>query len=274
MNELTVKNIICGYQKKTVLNDICFSVPGKTIVGILGCNGCGKTTLLKAIAGLLPHKGECQFNDQILELLTARERALCCGYIPQQNSISIDLSVMEVVLMGFNPDLKLLQSPTKQMKQKAADALELVGLDGRIHDHFMNLSAGQKQLVLLARTFACDRRLFLLDEPESALDFRLRYQAIGLLRQKIQKNQGIALITLHDSSLALNYCGLLLVLSEKKLIGEIRPFHTPIPKTEQLLSEIYGTISIKELTTHNGQKRLVMLKEDDIFEGSHKDHFF
>ena len=94
------------------------------------------------------------------------------------------------------------------------------------------------------------------------------------MRQKIQKNQGIALITLHDSSLALNYCDLLLVLSEKKLIGEIRPFHTPIPKTEQLLSEIYGTISIKELTTHNGQKRLVMLKEDDIFEGSHKDHFF
>lgn len=82
------------------------------------------------------------------------------------------------------------------------------------------------------------------------------------------------MITLHDSSLALNYCDLLLVLSEKKLIGEIHPFHTPIPKTEQLLSEIYGTISIKELTTYNGQKRLVMLKEDDIFEGSHKDHFF
>ena len=77
MNVLTVKNIICGYQKKTVLNDISFSVPGGTIAGILGCNGCGKTTLLKAIAGLLPHKGECQFNDQILESLTARERALC-----------------------------------------------------------------------------------------------------------------------------------------------------------------------------------------------------
>ena len=98
--------------------------------------------------------------------------------------------------MGFNPDLKLLQSPTKQMKQKAADALELVGLDGRIHDHFMNLSAGQKQLVLLARTFACDRRLFLLDEPESALDFRLRYQAIGLLPTLLVSIVGI-FVTVH-----------------------------------------------------------------------------
>ena len=91
-------------------------------------------------------------------------------------------------MMGFNPELKLLQTPTRQMKETAIQALIDVGLGNRMYDNFQSLSAGQKQLCILARTFAGKRKLLLLDEPESALDFRLRYQAMDLLQDYIQQN--------------------------------------------------------------------------------------
>ena len=108
-----------------------------------------------------------------------------------------------------------------------------------MYDNFQSLSAGQKQLCILARTFAGKRKLLLLDEPESALDFRLRYQAMELLQDYIQQNHASALITLHDSALALNYCDSLLIR----------------------LSKIYGTISLSKLNDRLGNSRLVMMKE-------------
>ena len=249
MNLLTVTNLSAGYAGKQVIKDISFFVAPKTIVGILGANGCGKTTLIKAIANLLPHTG--------------RQLALLCGYIPQKSGISIDLTLLDVVLMGFNPKLSLLQSPTEQMKKEAFDALCSVGLGSRKDDNFQQLSEGQKQLCLLARTFVLKRRLLLLDEPESALDFRLRYEMMGLLRTYVSNNNAAALVTLHDPSLALNYCDTLLVLSDCGLLGELQPFSTPISKMEPLLSSIYGTISLTTLSTRRGEKRLIMIKEDD-----------
>lgn len=211
MNLLTVTNLSAGYAGKQVIKDISFFVAPKTIVGILGANGCGKTTLIKAIANLLPHTGSCQLDDTYLENASPRQLALLCGYIPQKSGISIDLTLLDVVLMGFNPKLSLLQSPTEQMKKEAFDALCSVGLGSRKGDNFQQLSEGQKQLCLLARTFVLKRRLLLLDEPESALDFRLRYETMGLLRTYVAKNNAAALVTLHDPSLALNYCDTLLL---------------------------------------------------------------
>lgn len=263
MNLLTVTNLSAGYSQKPVVKDVSFSVAPKTIVGILGANGCGKTTLIKSIANLLPHTGSCQLDGAYLEKLSPRQLAALCGYIPQKSGISIDLTLMDVVLMGFNPKLALLQPPTEQMKQAAFEALCSVGLGSRKDYNFQQLSEGQKQLCLLARTFVLDRKLLLLDEPESALDFRLRYEMMELLRAYVEKNSAAALVTLHDPALALNYCDTLLVLSDSGLIGEIYPSSTPIFKMEQLLSSIYGTISLTTLSTRRGKKRLVMLKEDD-----------
>ena len=86
---------------------------------------------------------------------------------------------------------------------------------------------------------------------------------MGLLRTYVAKNNAAALVTLHDPSLALNYCDTLLVLSDCGLLGELQPFSTPISKMEPLLSSIYGTISLTTLSTRSGEKRLIMIKEDD-----------
>ena len=228
MKLLTVNNLSAGYNGTDIIKNISFSVDSGQIIGILGANGCGKTTLIKSLANLHPHTGNCQLDTITVESVSQKELARLCGYIPQNNSISLDLTLFDVVMMGFNPELKLLQTPTRQMKETAIQALIDVGLGNRMYDNFQSLSAGQKQLCILARTFAGKRKLLLLDEPESALDFRLRYQAMELLQDYIQQNHASALITLHDSALALNYCDSLLILSDGRLIGTIIPSETSI----------------------------------------------
>ena len=195
MKLLTVNNLSAGYNGTDIIKNISFSVDSGQIIGILGANGCGKTTLIKSLANLLPHTGNCQLDTITVESVSPKELARLCGYIPQNNSISLDLTLFDVVMMGFNPELKLLQTPTRQMKESAIQALMDVGLGNRMYDNFQSLSAGQKQLCILARTFAGKRKLLLLDEPESALDFRLRYQAMELLQDYIQQNHASALIT-------------------------------------------------------------------------------
>ena len=185
MNLLTVNGLSAGYDGKNVIKEICFSMESGKITGLLGANGCGKTTLIKAVANLIPHQGSCCMEGQDTKSLSSRQFAALCGYIPQRSGISIDLTLLDVVLMGFNPDLKFFQQPGSQMKKEALHALSMVGLAHRKNDNFQHLSEGQKQLVLLARTFAGKRKLLLLDEPESALDFRLRYQVMELLHDHV-----------------------------------------------------------------------------------------
>lgn len=183
---------------------------------------------------------------------------------PPKSGITIDLTVLDVVLMGYHPDLSLLQPPTAQMKEHAKATLTMVGLPDREQKNYNQLSEGQKQLCILARTFVGARKLLLLDEPESALDFRFRNQMMQHLRTYVTAHDACALVTLHDPSLALNTCDELLVLSNGTHSGKISPKSTPVSKMESLLSSIYGTINIAKLHDKNGNEHLVMIQEESI----------
>ena len=264
MSFFSAANISAGYGKNQIITNLSFETQRSCLTGILGANGSGKTTLLKAICGILPHQGTCMLENFRLESLSVRQIAKLCGYIPQCSGISIDISVLDVVLMGFNPQLGLLEQPTKQMRSAALFAIEQVGLTGKAHRNYQHLSEGQKQLCILARTLVTDSRLLLLDEPESALDFRYRYQVLTLLRKWVAEKQAGAIITLHDPMLALNYCDQLLILSDGNLLGTIYPRTDSLKDMEQLLCTIYGTISLQYAVTKSGQCQLIMLNEESI----------
>ena len=150
------------------------------------------------------------------------------------------------------------------MKEHAKATLTMVGLPDREQKNYNQLSEGQKQLCILARTFVGARKLLLLDEPESALDFRFRNQMMQHLRTYVTTHDACALVTLHDPSLALNTCDELLVLSNGTHSGNISPKSTPVSKMESLLSSIYGTINIAKLHDKNGNEHLVMIQEESI----------
>ena len=246
MSLLEVRHLCAGYGKRRILEDISFSLDPGELVGVLGENGSGKTTLLKSVCGILPHRGECLLGGGNREDLSSRQLARKISYIPQRSGISIDLSALEVVLMGFNPQLRLLEYPNAAMKRRAGQALEAVGLGGRGEENFQSLSQGQQQLCILARTLVSQAEVLLLDEPESALDFGGRYRMLGQLQDFLGREKA-ALVTLHDPQLALNRCHRLLLLSGGKLMGEIFPGRSSLRDMETALEKLYGELSLSRV---------------------------
>ena len=264
MRYFSAKGIRAGYGRHTILENISFDLDAGTLMGIIGANGSGKTTLLKSLCGILPHRGTCELESSVLEDLSPKQLARLVSYIPQRSGISIDISALDVVLMGFNPQLGLLEHPTKKMKDTAMQALDQVGLAGKEETNYLHLSEGQKQLCILARTLVSDSRLLLLDEPESALDFRFRHQMLFLLRNWVASRERSAIVTLHDPALALNFCDQLLLLSEGSVLGMIQPKSDSLDKMEQMLRQVYGPISLQRCHNRKGEAQIVMLREDDL----------
>lgn len=264
MSFFSASHISAGYGSHHVIQDVSFELTQGSLMGILGANGSGKTTLLKSICGILPHEGSSLLESFRLEDLSVRQIAKLCSYIPQRSGISIDISVLDVVLMGFNPHLGLLEHPTGSMQTAARQALEQVGLAEKADMNYLHLSEGQKQLCILARTLVAGSKLLLLDEPESALDFRYRHRILALLRHWVQNTQSSAIVTLHDPTLALNYCESLLLLAEGKVFGVVHPKTDSIETMAQMLSKIYGNISLQYVLTRSGQTQLIMLNEDNV----------
>ena len=263
MSFFTVRDLTAGYGKSPVIRDLSFELESGCLMGILGANGSGKTTLLKTICGILPHKGRCTLEGTLLEACSPRQLARLCSYIPQRSGIGIDLSVLDVVLMGFNPRLGMLERPDRAMRTAALRAIAQVGLAGKEQANYLHLSEGQKQLCILARTLVTESRLLLLDEPESALDFRYRYKMLDELRGWIASAQGGAIITLHDPVLALNHCDKLLLLADGQLVGVMSPRTDSLETMERLLRAVYGPISVQPCKTRSGRTRLLLLKEEE-----------
>ncbi len=263
MSFFSADHISAGYDRNYVIKDVCFSLERGQLMGIIGANGSGKTTLIKAICGNMPHAGSVTLDGCALETLSARRLAGVCAYVPQRSGITIDISALDVVLMGFNPRLGLLEHPSAAMRAAAREALVKVGLSGKENVNYMHLSEGQKQLCILARTLAADAKLLLLDEPESALDFRYRYRMLELLRGWVKDEGKTAIVTLHDPSLALNYCDRLLLLSDGSVLGTIYPQTDALDQMERMLAQIYGAVSLQICPTRSGRTQIVMLKEDE-----------
>jgi len=156
-----------------------------------------------------------------------------------------------------------LQQPDHEMRRQVMQALECVGLREFAQRNYLKLSEGQKQLCILARTLVSRGKLLLLDEPESALDFRYRNRMLGLLKQWIREEKRCALMALHDPQLALNNCSQLVLLQNGRVLNILRPGADSIERMEENLARIYGNIQLVRLQNRNGKDQLVMLTEQE-----------
>ena len=154
MSLLEVRGLTAGYGGRQVVQNASFAAEAGELTGLLGANGSGKTSLLKAVCGILLHAGSCFVAGQRLEGLGPRQLARVCGYIPQRSGIGVDLTAREVVLMGSNPRLGLLERPSAAMRAEADRALAAAGLAGREEENYQTFSEGEKQLCILARALA------------------------------------------------------------------------------------------------------------------------
>ena len=209
-----------------VARDVTLEVTAGQILAILGPNGRGKTTLIKALVGALPL---CAGN---------REGRGAVAYVPQGAGIGFDYQVREVVVMGRARHLGLFQSPRMADYEAAEAALAHVGM-ADLHDRRVTtLSGGERQLVMIARALAGECDLLILDEPASALDLKNQHKLFGILRTLAHDNGlGIAFST-HVPGHAFEAAdrALLLYGQDRRVLGPVAEV-----LTEDALSALYDT---------------------------------
>ena len=193
---LEVKDLTLGYEKENIIENISFTVEDKDFIIVVGKNGAGKSTLIKGILGLIkPKSGEIKFSPSLKKNLI--------GYMPQETKVSqsFPASVYEIVLSGRINKMGFRPFYNKEDKIKALEALKILNISNIKDKSFSELSGGQRQKVLLARSLCATEKLLILDEPSNNLDQTSR-EEFYLLLMKLNKEFGITIIMIsHDSDL-------------------------------------------------------------------------
>lgn len=263
MSFISVDNITAGYTKEKVLEEVSFKIDEGELIGILGLNGSGKSTLAKAICNIIPHEGNVTINKNVVEDLKISQVAKLISYVSQKSGLSLDISVLDVVLMGFNPTLKLLEKPNQRMIDEAKFILETIGLYDYIDTNFMLLSEGQKQLTILARALISSGSLLVMDEPDSSLDFNVRIKMFHMLRNWIKNESRAGLVILHDVMLALNNCDRLILLNNKTIEDVVDLHNDKLEDIEEKLRKVYKDISLFKIKNKFGKENFTVLFESE-----------
>jgi iron complex transport system ATP-binding protein len=181
---LSFQNVTFGYRRtQPILQAVNFELHPGRIMAILGPNGVGKTTLLYlALGWLSAWDGEICLDGHTLRSYSRQERGRWLALVPQSEHTPFDYTVLDYVLMGRAPYLPPLGMPTPADYAAAMQALEQVGLAAMAEHPVPQLSSGERQLMLLARSIAQSPRLFLLDEPTAHLDLRNKSRLIQIMR--------------------------------------------------------------------------------------------
>jgi iron complex transport system ATP-binding protein len=200
---LSLRGATFCYDDRAIFCDLDLDVYPGEVLSILGPNGCGKTTLLRCISGALKLKvGNARLNGTDISSLSVTELARKIGFLYQEHHAPFPFSVLEVVRMGRTPYLGIFDSPSAKDIALAELALTQVGMLHLEHKPYTQISGGERQLVLLARTLAQEPEIILLDEPTSHLDFG--NQALSLQLITALAKQGISMImTTHNPNHAL-----------------------------------------------------------------------
>lgn len=176
---MALRNVSVGYDGKTVLPNFDLDIYTDDFLGVIGPNGGGKTTLVKAILGTIPYSGRISYSNNLI--INGIRRI---GYLPQQNLFdrSFPISVIELVVSGLQGDRKLSARYTKEDFAKGRKLLEMTGIAELEKCPVGEISGGQMQRALLCRALISEPRLLILDEPATYVDYRFEDELYEILR--------------------------------------------------------------------------------------------
>lgn len=233
MTKLSLKDLSIAIDRKYILRDINLKVEEGKFVGIIGLNGTGKSSLLKAIYGIYPYAGEIFVDAKNLKNVSIKEQARVIAVLVQEHNEDFDFKVWDVVMMGRLPYQTLFQKESVDDYAIVERALELVGLWDFRDRYFSTLSGGEKQRVLIARVMAQQTEFLILDEPTNHLDIRNQFYFFEMVKSL----KLTVLAVLHDLNLAAHFCDYIYVLHHGKIWTQGRPEDV---FRKEMLHEVFG----------------------------------
>jgi iron complex transport system ATP-binding protein len=226
-----------------VIRGVSLAVPPATLCGIIGANGCGKSTLIRLFAGVLqPAAGSILLNGIALRSIGAREAAKRIAYVPQATAAAFPFTALEVVLTGRSPYSPRFGFESETDREIARQALATVGALPLAARQITELSGGERQMVSLARALAQEPDCLLLDEPSAALDLKHRAALVRTLA-RLRDTRGLAAIVVtHDLHLMDPVFDRVLALRRGEVIAEGNPREI---LREEVLAGVYDDAHVR-----------------------------
>jgi iron complex transport system ATP-binding protein len=217
------------------VGDLTFAEARMT--AIVGPNGAGKSTFLKCAASVLPVPRDSLFVDGVdLAGVRGKDRARLVAYVPQEPAFTFNYTVLDFVLTGRAAYIPVFSTPSGQDRRAAGEALRYVGLPGFEERAFLELSSGERRLVLIARALAQESQVLLLDEPTSFLDPRHEVETLGLCRRLADDKAKTIIVTLHNLEMAVEFADTMVFMKGGRVVAAGPPSAI---LTEDLLREVY-----------------------------------
>ncbi len=194
MSLIEIKNLSVNYDGKPALTDVCLQIRHGDFLGIIGPNGGGKTTLVKAILGAVKYQGTITYSA---DACYGGRRSI--GYLPQQEKFdpAFPITVGEVVLSGLQGNKRWFERYTPADRHKAAELMETTGISAVAGNSITGVSGGQMQRALLCRALISDPKLLILDEPANFVDNKFEKELYGILRELNLRGKAIMMVS-HD----------------------------------------------------------------------------
>ncbi len=212
MNPISITGLSVSYDNKIVLTNIFLELEKGRVYGVIGPNGAGKSTLFKAILGLIDmNAGKVLVNGESI-----KEQRKNVVYVPQRDEVDwqFPATVMDIVLMGRYPHIKLFQRIGKKDRDAAMDALREIGIEHLKDRQIGELSGGQQQRVFLARALCQGADIYLLDEPFVGVDITTEEKIISILKKLASEGKTL-LVVHHDLSSVNAYFDKVVLLNQR-----------------------------------------------------------
>lgn len=244
---LKIEEICTGYDGQEVLHGISAGIEAGRITVLAGPNGCGKTTFLKSMIGLVSKtSGEIWIDGKKIEEYSAQMLAKKIAYLPQKRNVP-DITVRKMVLHGRFPYLDYPRRYRAEDLKIADQALQQVGMEAYAEQNLKQLSGGMQQKVFIAMALAQDTPVILMDEPTSFLDIAHQIRLMETVRKLAEQGKAVVLV-LHDLAMALRMADQILVLREGRMCVQGTP--EAVYKSG-VLGEVFG-VKVKRVSTEDG----------------------
>ena len=250
---LQTKDLSVALNKKEIVHSLDLTIETGSVTAVIGPNGCGKSTTLKALARMLPYSGSVLFEGKELRSFGSKSLARRLAILTQAPQAPLDLTVGDLVERGRFPHRPFLGRSNAEDKEQIAWALEETDLTP-FKDRLLNtLSGGERQRAWIAMALAQRPRLLFLDEPTTYLDISHQLEVMNLVR-RLNETLGLTIVmVLHDINQVLHYCRQVYVIKDGRLVAAGEP---EAVITKELLREVYG-VEADEFTTAAGRRVLL-----------------